>query len=147
LTSFPVGDPYSNHGLASTIFNVIHQSTPSDLTAPLSVTLTPGDYALVIGGVGPQEWLLPVNGADASGVTSDSFIEYLGGTSIVSPLYPRWQSGSDGMRFFIDGEVTATPEPPGMLLGAASLLVGTGLLLRRLRAAHSFNTAATPAIQ
>ena len=125
LTSFPSTDPYSSSGLGRAYFPTNDSGVPADLVTPLSLTLTPGDYALVVGSLPSTEWEVPLNGTDSAGVSSANYIVYLAGSSFPSPPYPRWQQGQDGMRFFINGSVSAVPEPPSALLLLAFLpLIG-----------------------
>ncbi len=137
MSSFPTSDPYSSSGLGRTSFAASSLAQPSDLVAPLSLTLTPGFYALVIGSVANSEWGIPLNGADSVGVTSANYIAYFGGSSFPNPPYPKWQQGSDGMRFFIDATSTAIPEPSTqMLLGLGCCLLMTLRAVCRSRKAR-----------
>jgi hypothetical protein len=114
LDAFPSTDPFSSTGLGRTYFGFSGSKGPSDMVADLSITLTPGYYALVIGTEPGAEWGIPVGGTDLSPTGPEDFISYGGGSSLGDP---RWQSGFDGMSFFINGEVTSAPEPtPGALM-------------------------------
>lgn len=97
MSSFPTTDPYSSSGLGRTSFSASNLAQPSDIVAPLSLTLTSGFYTLVIGSMPGSEWGIPLNGTDSAGVTSANYVAYLGGSSFLSPPYPQWQQGSDGI--------------------------------------------------
>lgn len=133
LAAFPSTDPYSSSGLGRAYFPANDSGLPSDLVAPLSLTLTPGYYALVIGSLPSTEWAIPLNGVESPGVGAD-LIMYLGGNFFSAPPYPRWQQGPSGMRFFVNGEVAAVPELPSALLVLASLPLAGALRSNRQRA-------------
>lgn len=99
--SFPSTDPYSSSGLARAYFGEYNSEEPADLVAPLSVTLPPGYYALVIGSTPFSEWGIPY-GTDTPGVVPTDFIIYAGGFS-VSFLLPIGTKGPTGCDFSLTG--------------------------------------------
>jgi hypothetical protein len=108
LNAFPTTDPLSSSGLGRAYFDSPGSAEPSDLVADLSLTLTPGYYALVIGTEPGSEWDIPMGGGDLSPTGPDDFIAYVAGSGFGAP---RWESEFDGMSFLIIGEGTPVPEP------------------------------------
>jgi hypothetical protein len=126
--ALPQGNPFqSGEVLASTSFNAGFPS--SDTTVPLSITLNPGNYALVFGS--------GLFGASGEGALPDLPIDP---PFIPKELYLIWDNSSwregaiNGGRFVVKGELsTSTPVPePTCLLGLMAFgVLGTGSLLKR----------------
>ena len=112
-TALPSGDPFDDTKLAETLFEAPRPS--ADLLIPLSVTLSPGDYALVFGG---EQFDPSVRG----GMTNTN-VDIPGHAS-----YFRWDAEDQqwqevhegGMRFV----VATVPEPSSVML----LLLGVVIL-------------------
>jgi len=123
-TALPTGSPFNTSELmASTIFPV--PSLSNDVLTPLSVTLAPGDYALIFGS--------DLFGANGTGAMPNNNSDISGSAS-----YFRWNGsiwlngGFDSTRFVVTGTVVPIP--------AAVWLFGSGLLgligiARRMKAA------------
>lgn len=135
-TSFPLSDPYSSVGLGRAQFTFSSQL--ADVSAPLSVTLSLGYYALVVGMADEGEAGIPMTGTDNPGFGQGSYIAYLGGDSFPSPPFPRWQTVSAGMRFLLRSEVNASeiPEPLSLFLMGWGLMLLPALAARARRAPH-----------
>jgi hypothetical protein len=124
-SAFPTGSPIDDTTLAVALFMASFFST--DLLVPLSLTLAPGDYALIFGsnrfgatGFG----VMPTNNADLFGIAPYFFWD---------PPSGEWRNTtSGGLRFVVSGE--AIPESSTLSL----LVVGTlGLLVCAGRRAFS----------
>lgn len=133
--SYP-SNPFSTSGLGRSYFTSPGSTDPTILFAPLSLTLAPGDYALVVG-ADPSSymfpWALPGRGTDAPGLTSSNFISWSVQYDWFSPPYPHWQTATDGMRYFLNGPDTATPEPSSYVLNLAggALILLAAMVSRR----------------
>jgi len=113
-TALPTGTPFNTGELmASTTFSGALLS--SDVLIPLSVTLAPGDYALIFGSglfAASGSGAMPSNNTDISG--SASYFHWRGDTS-------TWiDGGFTDTRFVVTGTVVPIP--------AAIWLFGSGLL-------------------
>ena len=119
-TALPSGSPFNGpEVVASTTFNA--GSPSSDFLTPLSATLTPGEYALVLGsgefGASSTTGFMPTDNTDLPGASFFTWTSLFGNGS--------WQdSSTTGLDFQVIGN--AVPEPGTLaLLGAA----GIGLLV------------------
>lgn len=118
-TALPIGTPFDlGEVLAHTTFTTTFLS--SDLLIPLSVTLNPGNYALIFGsglfgatGIGS----MALTNTDIPG--SDSYFFWDGRTFQNS--VPRWRNNSlNNLRFVVTGN--PIPEPGTMLLVATGIV-------------------------
>ena len=140
FNSYP-STPLSATGLGRSYFTSPGSTASTLLAAPLSLTLSPGDYAFVVGTDSSNymfPWAVPGYGTDAPGISSSNFISWSVQHDWFSPPYPHWQTSTDGMRFFLNGPDTATPEPSSYVLsltgGALILLAALISRRRKLRA-------------
>jgi hypothetical protein len=133
LPSFNPSDLAANT-LAYAVFT--GSGTATDLTAPLSVTLAAGNYALIFGGQGPFEGATGVGGMteDNDLVGSPNLFQYFDGV-----YGDTWTHRSiyDGLRFYVEGTPAgAVPETSTwamMILGLG--MVGYAMRRRTTRVA------------
>jgi hypothetical protein len=124
---FPNGDPFSFTPLAVTTIN---PPVPSaDLLVPLSVTLAPGDYALIFG-------------SGRFGATGLSALpSNFGGQDTGQATYFEGQAGqwinsnTQLARFVVTGEPVVIPEPSALALLSLGAVVLAGYYQRRWRTA------------
>jgi hypothetical protein len=113
LSALPGSDPMSFVPLAQTTFTATTLS--SDIHVPLSVILSPGDYALIFGS---QRFGATGFGSMANDNVDTPAANYIQGTA--TPSGGFWEnSGIQGVRFVITG--TVVPEP------SAIALLGVGM--------------------
>jgi hypothetical protein len=116
-TALPSGNPFDTTTIATTQFTP-PADRADDILVPLSVTLSPGHYALILGAVG-----LPGGGMP------DSNIDIPGRASYIlwadnPPFSTGWKDHPfGGLRFVVTGIVIPEPATAAML-GLALLVVG-----------------------
>lgn len=119
-TALPSGNPFDMTTLATTVFTP--PAANNDILTPLSVTLNPGDYALIFGseffGATEGYGAMSASNADIAGPASYIGWQFWGGES------GNWYNspGAAGLRFVVTGMI---PEPGSWLLAA----VATGFLV------------------
>jgi hypothetical protein len=137
-SGFPVGGPSTFQPLAETTFVAV-QGQDLDLMIPLSVTLPPGDYALIFGGNrfgattsndnGPSS--MPFNNVPTSQASFFTTNPVIYASEAVQDENPPWSNATNpnaAFRFLITG--TPVPEPSTVILAA---LGGLALLANRRR--------------
>jgi hypothetical protein len=127
LSSFPTASPdnLASIALGNTVFSV-PQATAVDVTAPLSLLLGPGTYAVIFG-----SGQFGANGSAGLGDLNSP----VGSSHLFSSVFdPSWSSLNDpGVRVFVEG--IETPLPAALPLMATGLaFLGFGAYRRRKRA-------------
>jgi hypothetical protein len=111
--ALPSGNPFDGTTLATTTF--LPPVSSADVSIPLSVTLGPGDYALVFG----SGWF----GATGSGRMPNNNVDLPPASYFYWNALP-WHDGAiSQIRFVVYGDLvgTAVPEPDSLLLVGFSL--------------------------
>jgi hypothetical protein len=123
-TALPSGSPYDATTVAATVFSPPFPS--DDVLIPLSATLSPGSYALIIGagyfGAGMASGGMPANNVDIPG--SASYISWYLDDSL------GWREAApQGLRFVVTGRVV--PEPGAIAIFGFGVLGLAGRFRRQ----------------